>query len=109
MRKRELKQPKLIISDDLSGIERVIKEVFPATEHGLCWFHLKRDLKNKVRKKHWDEILKELKQTMDSKDKQEGKEKMMLFIEKWSRIYRSISNLTNKIDNYTHFLKYHTG
>ena len=92
MRKRELKQPKLIISDDLSEIERAIKEVFPAAEHGLCWFHLKRDLKNKVRKKHWDEILKKLNQIMDSDDKEEGKEKMMIFIEKWSRIYRSIFN-----------------
>jgi len=31
---------------------------------------------------------------------------MRLFVEKWRRIYRSISNLKNKIDNYTHFLKF---
>jgi len=73
LRKRGLKQPKLIISDELSGIERVIKEVFPAAEHGLYWFHLKRDLKNRTRKKDWDEILKELNRIMDSKDEQESK------------------------------------
>ena len=106
LRKRGLKQPELIISDDLAGIESAIKEVFPAAEHGLCWFHLKRNLKNRVRKRHWDEILKELNQIMDCKDEKEGKEKMRLFVEKWRRIYRSISNLKNKIDNYTHFLKF---
>ena len=31
---------------------------------------------------------------------------MRLFVEKWRRIYKSISNLKNKIDNYTHFLKF---
>jgi len=59
LRKRGMKPPRLIISDDLAGIENAIKQVFPGAKHGLCWFHLKKNLKNRVRKKHWEEILSE--------------------------------------------------
>jgi len=104
--RRGLKQPKLVISDDLTGLDNVIKETFPVTSHQLCWFHLKRNLKNRVRKRHWNEILSELDEIISSKDEDEGKRKMEIFIEKWSRIYRSLSNLRNKVQNYTHFLRY---
>ena len=104
--KRGLKQPKLIISDDLSGLDNIIKDVFPNSNHQLCWFHLKRNLKNKVRRKHWDEIIKELDEIINSKDETEGKSRMETFIDKWSKIYRSISNLKSKITDYTHFLRY---
>ena len=104
--RRGLKQPKLIISDDLTGLDNIIKDVFPNSNHQLCWFHLKRNLKNRVRRKHWDEILNELDEIINSKDESEGKAKMEIFIDKWSRVYRSISNLRSKITDYTHFLKY---
>ena len=104
--KRGLREPGLIISDDLTGLDDVLKEKFPNSFHQLCWFHLKKNIRNRVRRRHWDEILKELDEIIDSKDEEEGKQKMRVFIEKWGKNYRSISNLKGKVDNYTHFLRF---
>jgi transposase-like protein len=104
---RGLKGVKMIISDDLSGLEGVIKEIFPEVEHQLCWFHLKKNIKNKVRKAHFDEILKELEYVLESKDQQEAKERLLAFINKWSKIYKYFNNLRDKVNNYTYFFKFH--
>jgi len=103
---RGLKGVKMIISDDLSGLEGVIKEIFPEVEHQLCWFHLKKNIKNKVRKAHFDEILKELEYVLESKDQQEVKERLLAFINKWSKIYKYFNNLRDKVNNYTYFLSF---
>ncbi len=106
LRKRGLKDVRMIISDDLKGLSKSIEETFPQAKHQLCWFHLKKNIKNRVRKRHWDEILNELNEISDSKNKEEAEEKLEEFVEKWSRIYKSISNLKNKIDHYTHFFNF---
>ena len=103
LKSRGLKNVKMIISDDLSGLSRTIEEVFPKAKHQLCWFHLKKNIKSKVRKKHWDEILKELNQIMEAKTQEKAENLMNKFIDKWSRLYKSLSSLRNKVKNYTHF------
>ena len=107
LRERGLKSVRMIISDDLAGLDEAITDVFPSVEHQLCWFHLKRNIKNRVRKRHWDEILRELNEVMNSDSIDEGREKMERFIEKWSRFYRFLGNLGKKVNNYTYFLRFH--
>ena len=103
---RGLKGVRMIVSDNLTGLDNVIDELFPDAEHQLCWFHLKKNLKNKARKRHWDEIKEELDDILDSDTQEEAKKKMQAFVEKWSRLYRHIVNLKSKINNYLHFLKF---
>ncbi len=107
LKNRGLKSPKMIISDDLSGLEEAIEDVFPSAKHQLCWFHLKKNIKNRVRKRHWDAILRELNDIMNADSIEEGKRKMKDFIEKWRTFYRFFANLEKKINNYTCFLKFH--
>ncbi|MCB4205610.1 IS256 family transposase [Deferribacterales bacterium Es71-Z0220] len=104
---RGLKGVKMVISDDLPGLTEVINEVFPDVEHQLCWFHLKKNIKNKVRKTHFDEILKELEYVFESKTEDEAKSRLLAFINKWSKLYRYFNNLRNKINNYSYFFKFH--
>jgi len=104
LKNRGLRGVKMIISDDLTGLSDVIKEEFPDCLHQLCWFHLKKNIKNRVRKAHWDRILKELEEITNSKDINEGKERFGLFIEKWRKIYRFLNNFERKKENYTYFL-----
>jgi transposase-like protein len=106
LQKRGLKGVRMIVSDDLSGLSDAIMEVFPGVEHQLCWFHLKKNIKNKVRKTHFDKILEELEHVLESETEDEGKKRLMLFIEKWSKIYRYFNNLRSKINSYTYFLKF---
>lgn len=106
LRDRGLKTPKMIISDDLTGIREKIKEVFPSIEHQLCWFHLKKNLKNKVRKKHYEEIWEELEEIIGSENVEEGRKKFKVFLKKWGKLYRSVKILEEKVENYLYFLKY---
>ena len=103
LKSRGLKDVKMIISDDLKGLSKAIEESFPQARHQLCWFHLKKNIKSKVRKRHWDEILRELNQIMEAKTQENAEYLMNKFIDEWSRLYKSLSSLKNKIKNYTHF------
>ena len=60
LKDRGLKRVRMIISDDLKGLDEAIEETYPGVRHQLCWFHLKKNIRNKVRKRHWNEILSEL-------------------------------------------------
>ncbi|BBB31823.1 transposase mutator type [Thermotomaculum hydrothermale] len=104
LKERGLKGVKLIISDDLTGLSEAIKEEFPETMHQLCWFHLKRNIKNRVRKHHFEKIKEELDEIMKCESREEGKTKLLAFIEKWKKIYRFLKNIKAKVDNYTFFL-----
>ena len=106
LKDRGLSGVKMIISDDLPGVTEVIEEIFPTVEHQLCWFHLKKNIKNKVRKTHFDKILRELEYIFESKTENEAKDRLLAFINKWSKLYRYFNNLRGKIDNYTYFFKF---
>lgn len=87
LKSRGLKTVKMIISDDLTGLEKAIQETYPTAKHQLCWFHLKKNIKNRVRKRHWNEILSELNSIMDEENQDKAEVRMREFIGKWSRIY----------------------
>jgi transposase-like protein len=107
LKDRGLKGVNMIISDDLPGLTEVINEIFPEAEHQLCWFHLKKNIKNKVRRTHFDEILKELEYIFESETEEEAKDRLIAFINKWSKLYRYFNNIRDKINNYTYFFKFH--
>jgi putative transposase len=106
LKKQGLKEVKMIISDDLSGLEEAIQEVFPEVEHQLCWFHLKSNIKKRVRKKHFEEIMKDLEYVLTSPDEETGRKRLEEFIAKWSKLYRFLKYLRKKVNNYCYFLKF---
>ena len=59
-----------------------------------------RPVKNKVRKQHFGQILRELEYIFESETK---KDRLSVFIEKWNKLYRYFNNLRGKIDKYTYF------
>jgi len=63
---------------------------------------LKKSIKNKVRKSHFDEILRELEYIFESKTESEAKDRLFAFINKWSKLYRYFNNLRSKINNYSY-------
>jgi len=42
----------------------------------------------------------------ESETKDEAKDRLSVFIEKWSKLYNYFNNLRGKIDKYTYFFKY---
>ena len=66
---------------------------------------IKRNIKNRVRRRHWGEILKELNEIIKAENPSEGAKRLKEFIDKWSRIYRFMRNLEEETKHYTHFFK----
>ncbi len=97
LKSRGLKTVKMIISDDLKGLEKAIDETYPTAKHQLCWFHLKKNIKNRVRKRHWNEILSELNSIMDEENQEKAESRIREFISKWSKIYRSFKELKDQL------------
>ena len=42
------KQPILVLSDECLGMKKAVKEVFPASKHRLCMWHITSKLPKKV-------------------------------------------------------------
>ncbi len=48
---RGVRRPLLIVSDDFPGLEDAICQVFPLTDHQLCFVHLQRNIRRNMRVK----------------------------------------------------------
>jgi putative transposase len=112
LKKRGLKEVQMIISDELSGIENVSKEVFKGVRHQLCVVHKKRNILRTVRASNKAEIAEDLKILFKAGDarytKEEAKKEFKLFKKKWIKIYPSIKNKLpdSKFDDYFAFLDF---
>jgi len=52
---------RIFITDDLPGLEEVIKKIFPEADWQLCVLHAVRDALNKARKKDREAVAEALK------------------------------------------------
>jgi len=98
----------MIISDDLSGMRNAVKEVFPESDHQLCYVHLMRNIKGNMRNDDAKEFIKQLRIIRDScSDFDEGVESMKELMEDFKEKYPGyIELLENKHCHYLQFLKY---
>jgi len=65
IKQRGVEKIGLMISDNLSGLDRVISLIYRNTEHQKCVIHFKRNLLNKVESKHKKEVTNDLKEVFN--------------------------------------------
>lgn len=112
LKRRGLEKVLLVVSDELSGIENVSKEVFKGVKHQLCITHKKRNILNVVRHSDKAEIAGDLKEVFKIGDasykKEEAEVKLKKFIGKWSKKYPKIGNKLpeGKFEDYFAFLDF---
>jgi len=98
IKQRGVEKIGLMISDNLSGLDRVIPLIYRNTEHQKCVIHFKRNILNKVASKHKEEVANDLKEvfnldlTNDTVDK--AFDRLDIFAEKWRKKYRHIGNIS---------------
>ena len=80
---RGLKNPKMFITDGLSGRPEAIREIYPHALHQRCIVHYQRNLKSHVRKSDWENIGDDFQKVYRSKTKEEALEKFELFSSFW--------------------------
>ena len=108
---RGLKKPLMFITDDLTGLDNVIKGLFPKADHQLCLNHLMRAIRRNLPKQEAEDMvgfIKAEKEGSDNKDLtvKKFKEKLLKIQEEHPNLKNYIAYLIQNADNYWAFLSY---
>lgn len=113
IKQRGVEKIGLIISDNLTGLDKVIPLIYRNTAHQKCVVHLKRNILNKVASKHKEQVAQDLKDVFDLDLKNDtvsqAFDRLDIFAGKWRKKYRHIGNLSDNEMNelYFTYTKYH--
>lgn len=107
IKQRGVEKIGLIISDNLTGLDKVIPLVYKNAAHQKCVVHLKRNILNKVASKHKEEVSDDLKDVFDldltNDTVAKAFKRLDIFAKKWCKKYKHIGNLTNNEMNELYF------
>ena len=110
LKQRGLNDPKLVVSDNLSGLSTMIEELFNGTKHQNCLAHVQRNAINKVSTKDRLNVSQDLKEVIKSTNKNTAIKKLKEFSvkyhTKYPRMVRNINN-TQNLFTYLDFPKSH--
>ena len=93
LRKRELGEVLLVMTDRLSGIEESIHSVYPNTQFQQCCVHVSRNIAHKVRVLDRKEICEDFKLVYQANSKEEALDHIDFMIRKWKKQYPRVVNL----------------
>ena len=99
LKERGLKNPKMFITDGLSGRPEAIREIYPHALHQRCIVHYQRNLKSHVRKSDWENIGDDFQKVYRSKTKEEALEKFELFSSFWGTKYKGLKQRIEKTND----------
>lgn len=99
LKERGLKDPKMFITDGLSGRPEAIREIYPHALHQRCIVHYQRNLKSHVRKSDWENIGDDFQKVYRRKTKEEALEKFELFSSFWGTKYKGLKQRIEKTND----------
>lgn len=104
LKERGLTGVLLGISDGLSGMEDMVKRVFPRADHQSCWVHLQRNIMRLVRQKDRETIASELKIVYTASNAEEAQIQLEKFVKhnehNYPKIRTFFSGKTNLFNYY---------
>ena len=112
LKKRGLKNALMFIADGLTGLENVVKELFPKSFMQKCLLHKIKNVLLKTRSSEKDEVAKDFHNVFKLEDPNytinTGKENLNNFISKWQGKYSWMKNKFKKehLDNYFAYLNF---
>lgn len=108
LRNRGLARVLMIITDDFAGLNKLLKQLFPNTDHQLCLVHLTRNLKGNLDKEIYEEFSNLLQEIYLCPSFEAAYDKLNHFIDnniaKNNSFYAKY--LKERTDNYLAFCKY---
>lgn len=108
LKDRGVEQIQLVVCDGLTGIENVIKKVFPSAAVQLCTVHLTRGILAKVKPADKQAIADELKEVLQPDNavdtSKNGIQRFNVFTDKWIKKYPSFN--VYKSHRYHLYFKY---
>lgn len=112
LKKRGLKNVLMFIADGLTGLENVVKELFPKSFMQKCLLHKIKNVLLRIRASEKDEITKDFHNVFKLEDPNytidTGKENLNNFISKWQGKYSWMKNKfkNEHLDNYFAYLNF---
>lgn len=104
---RGLSKVFVFITDNFSGLSKLLKKYFPLLDHQLCFVHFARNLRNQLSPKVSKiaiDIWKKMKMAYDYDEGSKLYDELVTVIEKYKPDYAKY--LRNHKENYLNFLKY---
>ena len=104
---RGLSKVLIFVTDNFKGLNKLIKKLFPLSDHQLCYVHLARNIKNQLSSKESREAIlywKKIKMANNYEEGEELYEKLLEIINKTKPDYGKY--LSKLKENYLNFLKY---
>lgn len=103
---RGVRRPLLIVSDDFPGLEDAISQVFPLTDHQLCFVHLQRNICRNMRRDDAREFIKGLSRIKSSSTYEMGISEFNSLCDKFSDKYPGyIRFLRDRTEKYLAFFE----
>ncbi len=87
---RGLKRVEVVIGDGLRGLKEAVRIEIPGARFQLCVLHAVRGSLRKVRNKDRERVAESLKGIYRAGDREEAREGLMKFKERWGRIYPEV-------------------
>ena len=112
LKKRGVQNIDLVVADGLKGLEDEVHKHFPGTVFQKCVLHKMRNLLNKVRPKHKQQVSLDLKEVFNNFDSNSSVEKAMKklgqFINKWQIYYPSFKRIFSEdtTEYYFNYISY---
>ena len=104
---RGLTRVLIFVTDDFSGLTKVIKKLFPEAHHQLCLTHLRRNLKRHLSKELYQKVKDKLWRLKGAENASEGEEIMRELADQVEKEQPFLAKeLRRKIEHYVAFLHY---
>lgn len=97
----------MIITDDFSGLAKLIGGLFPGTDHQLCTVHLQRNAYRHLSKEDWEYFQQKIKEIVSCSSFEVAREKLNEIYDKLGKKYKGfMENIRQKQENFVNFAKY---
>lgn len=106
LKERGLTGVLLAVSDGLTGMEDMVRRVFPKAEHQSCWVHLARNAMRQVRQKDRPGIMTALKAVYNQSSEDEAKCALDTFLTQTKHAYPKLVHLFEGKTNLFSFYHY---
>jgi len=99
---------RIFVTDDLPGLEKTIKKIFPESDWQLCVLHAVRYALNKARKKDREALAEALKKIYRAETEEEAEEALGSLWKRWDKVYpKIVEQWETKAYALLAFLRYH--
>lgn len=98
LKERGLNNPRMFITDGLSGMPEAIHEIFPKALHQRCLVHYTRNLCGYVRRSERKAISDDFRKVYTCKTRAEAEKEFEAFKKVWGEKYRGLRNMFDRTD-----------